>query len=564
MTSRKRNALFFVLLAAPVLLLAAAFLVNSFGSARASSHREAPMIAKDQYADNTDTYVWIPTDQTENIVLAASWIPFEGAEGGPNYYEWDPAAVYYIYVDNDGDAAPDFTYELTSRVAVGDDSTFLYSTGPINSINDATWNRKQYITVTEIAENGSRTVLVNDRLTAPVNIGSKSTPNWNALRDEAIYTVNTGGDTVKVYAGQTDDPFFVDLQVFDLLTLRGQNPPVGYSSGNNVPVDSLSGYNVHSLVIELPIDRLTQGSETVLGVWSTTDRPSMNVLGEGEGAGASQISRLGMPLVNELVLPYALKDVFNSIPPTADLTVYGQLQPFVEDPLVGQLLCGLYGVPLPEDSNDDCSTEFDTAAPGSGRGDIFQIFVTGMTLANDFTIQTAGGPVVLPAGTNVNTPANVRPAEMIRINTALSGATCHPDGPQVLGLLAGDACGFPNGRHPANDVTDIELLAVAGAAYSALDGEEAGFAFNPALIQVLSDNVDANDVLFTSTFPYLPAAQSGQEHCHENPSQMDCGGTTALSIAGFTTEVPTANIALFAAIGLITTISLSYLFRRTA
>lgn len=493
--------------------LFAALLIGS-GDAAASSHREAPLIGKDPFADTTDTYVFIPPGQTHNIVLAASWIPFEGAEGGPNYYEWDPQVLYDIYVDNDGDAIADITYTLKARTDTRDPlNTFLYSTGPITSLNDPDWNRPQYITITEQAENGSITVLVDNELTAPVNIGSKSTPDYQALLTDAIHTYGTGSNQIKLFGGQTDDAFWVDLQVFDLLTLRGQNPPIGYGTGNNVPVDSLSGFNVHSLVLEIPVHFL-RDSDSVLGIWSGSRRTGMGVFtGTGDPV---QVSRLGMPLVNEVVLPIGLKDVFNSIPPSVDLTVYGLLQESVENPEVGTLLCALYGVPLPGDSNSDCNTEYTAGTPRTGRGDIFDIFVTGMVLENPFTIQTASGPVTLPAGFNVNQPAGVVPAEMIRINTAISGTLCSPM-PSPLGILGGDACGFPNGRRLNDDVVEISLLAVAGAAYEVLDDRDANFTFNPALIDVLDDGLDGNDKAFQGTFPYLAIPHSGQEHIHQNP-----------------------------------------------
>ena len=243
----------------------------------------------------------------------------------------------------------------------------------------------------------------------------------------------------------------------------------------------MSGFNVHSLVLEIPISRLKQGTEPVLGVWASTTR------------NGDQVSRLGMPLVNEVVIPLALKDAFNTLLPSQDLGVYTDglgedvgalLQKSVEDPEVGRLLCSLYGVPLPGDANDNCSSEVNVEVPRSGRGDIFDIFLTGMVTAKPFTIQTKNGPVTLPAGFNVNRPAGVQPAEMIRINTNIKGDLCSPT-PSRLGVLGGDACGFPNGRRLTDDIVEIELLAVAGAAYQVLDGRDASFSFNPALIGVL-------------------------------------------------------------------------------
>ena len=524
----------------PMVLLAA-ILIGFQSKAMASSHREAPLISKDASADNTDTYVFISPENQNNIVFVGSWIPLEAPEGGPNYYEWDDSALYDIYVDNDGDAKADITYTLSSRVKVENPLTFLYNTGPINSLTDATWNRKQYITVTETTKNGSITLVAN-KLTAPVNIGSKSTPNFQALADAAIQPVTTPQGAGKIYAGQTDDAFWVDLQVFDLLTLRGQQPPVGYQNGTNIPVDSLSGYDVHSLVIEVPIIHVTKDfdptNNPVIGMWSGTRRPTTRVIGSLNSQTNSgpyvQVSRLGMPLVNEVVIPLALKDAFNSIPPSTDAVLYTGgagaqiqqiLQKSVEDPEIGNLLCGLYKIPMPGDTNKDCKTEFTVGTPRSGRGDIFDIFLTGMKLAAPFTIHTKTGDQTLPAGFNVNQMKTVTPSEMIRINTSIKGDLCAPT-PSRLGVLGGDACGFPNGRRLTDDIVEIELLAVAGAAYPVLDGRDTTFAFNSAFAGVLTDGIDYNDIPFRgatkqggapTTFPYLATAQSGQSHWHTNP-----------------------------------------------
>ncbi len=538
----QRMCLLLSMLLTPLLLTTASLVVNP-GNADASSHREAPLISQDPFADNTDTYAFISPTNPDNIVLVASWIPFEGPEGGPNYFEWGNGVFYDIQVDNDGDAVADFTYTLTSTIDVKIPTTFLYNIGPI--ANDGTnWNRQQRFSITETSANGTKT-LVDNKLAPPVNIGNKSTPDYAQLEKSFTYSATDDGDEIKIYAGQTDDAFWVDLQVFDLLTLRGQAPPIGYSAGNNDPVDSVAGFNNHSLVLEIPISRLTQGTEPVLGVWATASRPATRVLNGAPGLGSLsntgepvQVSRLGMPLVNEVVLPLALKDAFNSIPPSTDAVLYTGgagaaiqeiLQKSVEDPEIGQLLCKLYGVPLPGDANDDCSTEVTVGTPRSGRGDIFDIFLTGMVLASDFTIQTADGPVTLPAGFNVNQPANVVPADMIRINTTVKGDLCSPT-PSRLGVLGGDACGFPNGRRLGDDVVEIELLAVAGAAYQVLDGRDADFTFDPALIGLLDDGIDANDRPFRAEFPFMALAQSGQEHIHDNPTGQAVGESTTAAI----------------------------------
>ncbi|RME52553.1 MAG: DUF4331 domain-containing protein [Caldilineae bacterium] len=527
-----------LLLASLLLLVAVLLAVGQ--NAGASSHREAPLISKDPFADNTDTYVFVSPNDPNRLVLVASWIPFEGPEGGPNYYEWDDRVYYDIYLDMNGDATADVTYTLSSKVVVNNPNTFLYNTGPIDSLTDGDWNRTQVYTVTEYftpgmqpAANSRRvdahiTDIVANKPVAPSHIGTKSTPDYSALEQASIthYTDPDNGDKIDVFAGQTDDPFFVDLQVFDLLTLRGQNPPIGYSKENNIPVDSLSGFNVHSLVIEVPISRVTRNGDPVVGVWSGSRRQGMNIAKANAAADYVQVSRLGMPLVNEVVLPMGLKDTFNSIPPSADLTVYNLLQKSVEDPEVGNLLCGLYGVKLPGDTDNDCKTEFTPGSPRTGRGDIFDIFLTGMVLENPFTItKKDGSKMELPKGFNINRPNNpnitspvpgVTPAEMIRINTGISGELCAPT-PSRLGILGGDACGFPNGRRLTDDTVEIALLAVAGAAYPVLDARDANFSFDAGLIGVLTDGIDANDKPFRNTFPYVAQAQSGQSHLHTNP-----------------------------------------------
>lgn len=522
----------------PLLLIMAVLIANQ-SLASASSHREAPLISKDAFADNTDTYLFISPENQNNVVLVGSWIPFEGPEGGPNYFEWDDSALYDIYVDNDGDAKADITYTLSSKVQLKTQATFLYNIGKIAGLNDPNWNRQQLITVTETTEGGGSTVLVGNKSTAPVNIGEKSTPNYATLSDAAIYTFNTPQGTMKIFGGQTDDAFWVDLQVFDLLTLRGQNPPVGYTTGTNVPVDSVSGFNVHSLVIEAPIAHVTNGTEPVIGVWAATRRATTRVLGalgsQTNSMTYTQVSRLGMPLVNEVVVPLALKDAFNNLQPQSDLDVYTHptfgpiLQKSVEDPEIGTLLCTLYGVPIPNainpassDPAQKCHTKMTVGTPRSGRGDIFDIFLTGIRLPKALTI----GATTIPAGTYFTQPQNVRPAEMIRLNTAIHTLGVCPATPHRLGVLGGDLCGFPNGRRLTDDIVEIELAAVAGAVYELLDDRDPNFQFNSDFLAVLDDGIDYNDVPYyknaqvselPDTFPYLGMAQSGQSHWHTNP-----------------------------------------------
>lgn len=477
-------------------LLVAGSLSTASLPAAASSHREAPLISRDPFADNTDTYAFVSPDKPDTVTLIASWIPFEHPAGGPNYFSWADDVGYYIYVDNNGDAKPDLTYKLTTKTTTKNPNTFLYNTGPLTGLNADAQNVQQ---TWSLEENGKE---IATGVTPPVNVGIKSTPDYvNKLFLSSIKSVSLPEGQMQVFAGQTDDPFFVDLEVFDLLTLRPQPSPIGFRSKG---VDSLAGFNVHSLVLQVPSAHLLKGApnkETVIGVWSASTRRTTTVLGGGASASSGdevQISRLGMPLVNEVVLPLALKDAFNSIPPSTDFDLFSGgsaagnlLKQSVLKPELGTLLNALYGVPVPEQD----------------RNDLLAVFLTGMKTTKEFTIQTKNGPVKLPAGFNVNQPQNVRPAEMIRLNTAISGDLCKPKPDYQLGLLGGDACGFPNGRRLQDNVTYIELLAVAGAAYPVLT--DGSFDFKPAIAKALQTGVNGNDLPFSSSFPYIAAPHSG-------------------------------------------------------
>jgi len=466
--------------------------------AAASSHREAPLISRDPYADNTDTYAFVSPDKPDTVTLIASWIPFEHPMGGPNYFGFADDVGYYIYVDNNGDAKPEYTYKLTTQTKVKNPNTFLYNTGPMNGVGSDAQNVQQTWT---LQENG--TVIATGAV-PPVNVGIKSTPNYPATFAAGVKTANTPEGPMQIFAGQTDDAFFVDLAVFDLLTLRPQNAPIGYNKNGSKGVDSLAGFNVHSLVLQIPIAHLLKGApakETVIGVWSASTRKTTTVLGGGASTGSGaevQVSRLGMPLVNEVVIPLALKDAFNSIPPSTDYDLFSGgtpagnlLKQSVLKPELATLLHALYNVPV----------------PAKDRNDLLSVFLTGMKTTKEFTIQTKKGPVKLPAGFNVNQPQNVRPAEMIRLNTAIKGDLCKPTPDYQLGLLGGDACGFPNGRRLQDNVTYIEMLAVAGAAYPVLTNDT--FDFKPEIAKALQTGVTQNDLPFSASFPYMAAPHTG-------------------------------------------------------
>ena len=463
-------------------LVAGVFVTNAgpFG-AQASSHREAPLIAGDPRADNTDVYAFVSPDQPTMVNFIANWIPFEEPNGGPNFYTWADDTRYNIKIDNDGDALADLTYTWVFDTVIRDgDSGFLSNTGQVTSLTDPDLNVYQTYDLTVTDGAGMTTVLLGDGngvhsaadpISAPSIAGAASMPDYTPLRNQAIYPLAGGGQT---YSGQADDPFFLDLRVFDLL--YGAN-------ATEVGEDTLAGYNVNSIAIQLPKAALAiNGDATrnpVIGIWSTTDRRSASVGNVGDVAPLDgdfvQVSRLGMPLVNEVVIPLNLKDAFNSISPDVDATI----QPVVDkvlDPVLPRLIQAIYGVPAP-------------AAP---RNDIFEVFLTGVSVAQggsvlpvDLNSQTLNADAQSARGAGVD----FRPSEMLRLNMGVAPAAT----PNRYGVLAGDIAGFPNGRRLTDDVVDIEIQAVEGAL---LTGQLVA-----GLLTI--DSVDRNDRAFGSTFPYL-------------------------------------------------------------
>ena len=401
--------------------------------------------------------------------LIANYYPAQEPGAGPNFYRFSDDVLYEIHVDNDGDARQDMSYQFRFDTQVRNPDTFLYNTGPITSLDDPDWNVRQTYTVTWAAGKvqDGRVVLGSGLMTPPANIGPASTPNYEALAAAAVHELDDG---IKVFAGQRDDPFFVDLgSVFDLLTIRALP---GNSGGG---VDGLGGFNVQTMAIQVPIDQITEG-DPVIGVWATASRRKVSVLRRDGGEPLSigswhQVSRLGMPLVNELVIPLGEKDKFNTSKPMDD----GQFLGRVTDPEIAKLLNLLYrGIVAP--------------VPETGRSDLVAVFLTGVP--------------------GVNQPANGTPSEMIRLNTSIA-PSAQPD---RLGAIAGDLAGFPNGRRLVDDTVDIALRAAACGYGDVLEGI-LGLC-NLAPNNLLGDGVDANDVPFLSEFPYVGTPNSGFEHGH--------------------------------------------------
>lgn len=425
---------------------------------QASSHREAPLLATDPTADNTDVYAFVSPDAPDTVTLIANFIPFQKPDGGPNFYSFDPNVIYEIHVDNNGDAVEDITFQWRFTTEVRNPATFLYNTGPVTSIDDPDLNVRQFYRLTRIdgpRRTGTVTELSGRLPVPPPNIGPRSMPNYGAI---AGGTQQLPGN-IRVFAGQRDEGFYVDLGIFDLL---------GVGSGQ--VEDSTAGFNVSTLAIQMPKSALTRGGaaptnpadpSAIIGVWSTASRFATRTLvpgGQMHSGPLVQVSRLGNPLVNEAVIDLARKDAFNSLEPTGDAAALDR----VTDPEVPKLLSAIFNV----------------NSPPAPRNDLVTIFLTGIP--------------------GLNQPANVRAAEMLRLNMAIPPSAS----PSILGVLGGDLAGFPNGRRVGDDVLDIVLRAAAGATPLTP-------AFNRSPNNTLGDGVNRNDVAYLPFFPYLGNPHAG-------------------------------------------------------
>jgi hypothetical protein len=329
--------------------------------------------------------------------------PFSNPSGGPNFYLFNTDAVYAINIDNDGDAEADMVYEFRFRTEIRDGSTFLYNTGPVTSLDDPDLNIRQFVDGDRVdVRQGSRIKLMTNWPVVPSYVGARSMPDYEALVRQGVGQIEGGGT---FFAGQRDDPFFVDLGVFDLLGIR-PGPPGNMGGG----ADSLYRYNVNSIVMQVDKSDLVRADNPIIGAWTTVSRDG------------KQVSRLGQSLVNEVVIPLSIKDAFNSIPPSMDRMV-PQAVSAVTDPIVAKLLKAIYNVD----------------SPPAPRNDLVTIFLQGIPMLNQ--------------------PPNVVPAEMLRLNTSIPPSA----NPNRMGVLGGDTAGFPNGRRLIDDVTDVALRAVAGA-----------------------------------------------------------------------------------------------------
>jgi hypothetical protein len=436
-SDRTMRKLAFVLLAAA----ASAALITAFASrggspsaAQASSHREAPLISEDPSADNTDTYAFRSPDRPDTVTIIANYIPGEDPAAGPNWYTFSTSARYVVYADKNGDGKPDVTWKFrfTNQAPVA----FLQNT-------------QQQYTVTRLDGKSSR-VVGSGLLTPPDNIGPRSTANYHALALAGVHDLNDGS---KVFAGQRDDGFFGDVgAIFDLVAIRHGT---GATGGGK---DFFAGYAVHSIALQVPLAQLDNGGNHIVGIWAAAERPKVTVRGEGKKW--VQVSRLGNPLINEVLIPTQLKDKWNATTPDKDK----QFEQYYSSPVLAHLLNQLYPQfgPFQE----------------TNRSDLVSVLLTGLQEPN----------------LNYTGPTD---ADELRLNLAIAPTASVGQGNR-LGVLGGDLAGWPNGRRLEDDVIDIAERAVGGA----LIGHSLP----------LGDGVDANDVPYMTTFPYQADPFSGFEN----------------------------------------------------
>ena len=461
-----------------------------------SSHREAPEISKDPVADNTDVYAFVSPDHPDTVTLISNFVPLQDPPGGPNFFEFGDDVLYSIYIDNDGDGLPEIAYVFNFSTELRNPNTFLYNTGQITSLDSPNWNKRQFYSVTRVEGDDTtaygtgrdgvrlRARELGEHLACPpCNIGPRSTPNYAALGQAAVHSLPGG---VNVFAGQRTDGFYVDLgAIFDLADLRPfQNLhviPTPAAAG----VDATKTLNIHTIALQIPISQLTAngsvpkdalGSSAVIGVWSAASRRKVRMINDDDDERSqtgpwAQVSRLGNPLFNEVIVPLGEKDGWNARYPAGDAA----FAEHVEHPELAKLLPVLYPGVFPN-----------LAALKKPRADLVAILLTGLPKG------------VVPGFQNFTGKVK---ADQLRLNVGIAPASK----PSRFGLLGGDVAGFPNGRRVFDDVVSIELRAVAGLTFALVDKT-----FKPdAAAGGLTEGLTPAANRYQETFPYLAPPLDG-------------------------------------------------------
>lgn len=448
-----------------------------------SSHREAPNISFDPAADNTDVYAFTAPDAEGALTIVSNWIPGQVPANGPNFFRFDDRARYYNHIDSNGDGKPDVSYRFTFDTEVRNPDSFLVAGPGTQDFDDPGLNviQRYDLVREEYNRKGKLTSekkIVNDAPVAPSNIGPKTFPNYANFEAQATRELKNG---TKLFVGSRDDSFFVDLgATFDAINIR---KGTGNEGGGR---DDLSGYAISSTVMQVPERLVTRDGKqvsspdaknAVVGVWSTTERRAVQ-LTDRHSAGKGkwvQVSRIGNPLVNEVIIPLGQKDRFNRTTPDSDAKLYGK---YVTEPELAAVMNALFGVNAPE----------------TDRTDIVQAVLQGIPGLNEHKGKYAGKPV-----------------DTLKLNLGIPAS----DDPSRFGVIGGDLAGYPNGRRLADDVVDIDLQVVAGF----LVGNQVP----------LGDGVDVDSKGFLDEFPYANTPDSGFE---SNPGQFTQPGHPPVPAGG--------------------------------
>jgi len=505
----------------PIVCLSLAVLsVLSTSIVSASSHREAPNVTRFPTIDSTDFYMFRSYEPLRDdfVTFIANYIPLQDPQGGPNYFAMDPAAVYEIHIDNDGDAVEDLTFQFKFKNSLINDNegikievnkvpvaVSLKTLGKISAEDDSELGFRETYSINMITgdrREGESNPVTNfegasDTFIKPYdNVGNKTFPDYKKYADQYIYDINIPGCDIagKVFVGQRKDSFAVNLgATFDLVNYIPLESFIEQDTKN----DDLRGKNVTTIALELPTDCIVSKGD-IIGSWTTASLPQARILNPAasfdkpdvNGGALVQVSRLSHPLVNELVIGLKDKDLFNASEPKDD----GQFALYVTNPTFPKILSLLFK----DDVNNALGENFDDLAPTNfPRADLVATFLTG------FDGVTNNGSV----------------AEMLRLNTGLDITEAGKQA--TLGVAAGDVGGYPNGRRPGDDVVDIALRVVMGALCYPIpvdlnaDGtanDNLGLC-NPANAvvgdQAFTDGAPLSDDDFDASFPYLKTPLPG-------------------------------------------------------
>jgi len=465
-----------------------------------SSHREAPEISTDPVADSTDVYAFVSPDRPDTVTLIANYIPLQSPAGGPNFYEFGDDVLYEIHIDNDHDGEVDITYQFRFATKVEIGGTFLYNVGPIASLDSPNWNRRQFYTVTRVDwersgrhdrhREGKYRLLAFNVPCPPCNVGPRSTPNYADLAGAAVRRLADGS---RVFAGQRAEGFYVDLgSIFDLGALRPIQQLHLLPLPSALAVNATKDLNVHSIAIQIPKTFLTPDgtaptdpaqANSVIGVYTSASRQRVHFNHNGEDRWHqadfgpwTQVSRLGNPLFNEVLVPMERKDDWNQDSPFGD----SEYADGALHPELAKLLPVLYPGVFPKLAA--------YVASGKPRADLAAILLTGIPTG------------VVPGFQNFT---GTTQADLLRLNMAIPPSSA----PKNLGVVGGDLAGFPNGRRVADDVVSIELQAIAGATLPLVDPT-----FTPdAAVTAVNQGVSTVGENYLPTFPYLAHPHSGFE-----------------------------------------------------